>query len=165
MPNASSLRDKQYNASEIASNTFPYLDLGFLWITDRELEYQVHRKPSQKLKFLNKGRTHKNAMINKIPSGIFYRLEKIIWRMKKNAQMKIDERYQGHTKTLSKAGLGIKIYRTLRDIWKKADASKLNNDKKREKRSGGWEHTTYFCIGISKIWREKIYNIIKKLRD
>ena len=28
---------------------------------------------------------------------------------------------------------------------------KLNNDTKREKRSGGQERTTYFCIGFSKI--------------
>ena len=79
--------------------------------------------------------------------------------------MKIYERYQGHAKALSKAGLDPKIYPALKEIWKKSGASKLNNDARREKRSGGKEHTTYFCIGFSKIWQEKIYNIIKKLRD
>ena len=53
-----------------------------------------------------------------------------------------------------------KIYLTLKEIWRKADALKLNNDAKRKKRTGGQEHTTYFCIGLSKIWQEKIYNII-----
>ena len=75
--------------------------------------------------------------------------------------MKIDERYQGHAKALSKAGLALKVYRTRNEIWKKADASKMNNDTKRENRSEGRERTTYFCIGFYKIWREKIYNIIK----
>ena len=79
--------------------------------------------------------------------------------------MKIDEIYQGHDKALSKSGLAPKIYPTLREIWKEADAFKLNNDANLENRSGGRECTTYFCIGISKIWRENIYNIIKKLRD
>ena len=51
--------------------------------------------------------------------------------------MKIDERYQGHAKDLSKSGLAPKIYPTLKEIWRKADASKLNNDRKWEKRSGG----------------------------
>ena len=51
--------------------------------------------------------------------------------------MDIDERYQGHAKALSKAGLALKMYPTWREIWKKADASKLNNDAKLEKRSGG----------------------------
>ena len=39
--------------------------------------------------------------------------------------MKIDARYQGHAKALSKAGLAPKIYPTPREIWKKADALKL----------------------------------------
>ena len=58
-----------------------------------------------------------------------------------------------------------KVYPTLNEIWKKVDASKLNNDAKRGKKSRRRERSTYFCIGLSKIWREKIYNIIKKLRD
>ena len=49
--------------------------------------------------------------------------------------MNIDDRYQGHTNALSKAGLDPKIYPTLKEIWKKADASKLNNGAKRENRS------------------------------
>ena len=51
--------------------------------------------------------------------------------------MKIDERYQGHAKALSKARLAQKVYPTLNEIWKKADASKINDDAKRGKRSGG----------------------------
>ena len=74
--------------------------------------------------------------------------------------MKIDERYQGHAKALSKSGLAPKVYPTLNGIWKKADAWKMNNDAKRGKRSGGQERTTYFCIGFYKIWWEKIYNIL-----
>ena len=46
-------------------------------------------------------------------------------------------------------------------MWKKADALKLNNDVKWEKRNVGQERTMYFCIGFSKIWWEKIYKIIK----
>ena len=76
--------------------------------------------------------------------------------------MKIDERYQGHAKALSKAGLAPKIYPTLNEIWMNADASKMNNDAKREMRSAGGEYTTDFCIRFSKIWQEKIHNIIKR---
>ena len=65
--------------------------------------------------------------------------------------MKIDERYQGHAKALSKAGMSSKLYPTLNEIWKKVDASKMNNDAKRENRSGGIERSTYFCIGFYKI--------------
>ena len=132
----------------------------FLWNADGELEYQVHRKPNQQLKYLNKGSNHTNATFKAIPSGIFYRLAKITSRTRKNAQLKIDWRYQGHAKALSKAGLSPKVYPTLNEIWKKADAPKINNVAKRERRSGGRERTTYFCVGFSKILREKIYNIL-----
>ena len=53
-------------------------------------------------------------------------------------------------------GLAPKVYPNLNEIWKKADASKLNNDTKREKRSGGRERSMYFYIGFFKIWGEKI---------
>ena len=49
MPNTSPLRDKQYNVSKIASNTFPHLDIDFLYNVDRELEYQVHKNQIKNL--------------------------------------------------------------------------------------------------------------------
>ena len=114
---------------------------------------------------LDKENTHINATFKSIPRGIFNRLLKLTSRTKKNAQIIIDEKYQGHSKVLTKSSLDPKILLTLKDIWKKADASKRNNYVKREYRSGGQGRNTYFCIGFSNIWREKIYNIILKLRD
>ena len=128
---ASLSRDKQDNVSETTSKTFPYLDLEFLWNTDGKLEYQVHQKPNQKLKYLNKVSTHTNSSFNAIPSGIFYRIVKLASITNKNAQMNVDERYHVHTNALSKSGLAPKIFQNLKEIWKKADASKLSDDTKR----------------------------------
>ena len=100
---------------------------------------------------MNKVNIHANVTFNAIPSGIFYRLAKLTPRTKKNDQIKIDERYQGHANALSKAVLATRIFPTLKEVWKKADTSKLSNDANREKRSEGRERTTYFCIGFSKI--------------
>ena len=108
------MRDKQDNLSEIASKNLPYLDLEFIRNADRELEYQVHQKPNEQLKYLNKGITHRNATFNEIPSVIFYRLTKLTSKTNKKSQMKMDERYQGHVKTLSKVGLAPNIFRTLK---------------------------------------------------
>ena len=119
MPDTSPSKNKQDYVSEIATNTFPYLDLEFLWNADGVLEYQVHRKPNHQLTYINKGSTHTNASFNAIMSGIFYRLAKLTSRTKKNAEMKIDERYQGHAKALSKAGLAPKVYPTMNEIWKR----------------------------------------------
>ena len=113
---------------------------------------------------MNKGSTNTNVTFNSPPSSIFYRLAKPTSRTEKNAQMKTDERYQGHAKALSKDGMAPKTFLTLTETRKKADSSKLSNYAKREMRSGGRENNSYFCIGFSKIWRENIYNIIKKLR-
>ena len=117
-------------------------------------------KNKSKLKYLNKGITHTNGTFNSIPSGIFNRLAKLTSRTKKNSQIRIDEEYQGHAKALTKYSLAPNIFPTLKEIWNKADASKLNNYAKRENRSGGRGRSIYFCIGLSNIWKEKIYNII-----
>ena len=82
MPNTSPSRNKQYNILETATNTFPYLYLEFIWNANGDLEYQVHQKPNQQLKYLNKGSNHTNATFNAIPIGIFYRLAKVTSRMK-----------------------------------------------------------------------------------
>ena len=37
--------NKQDEVSEFTKHAFPYFDLEFFWNDDRELEYQVHRKP------------------------------------------------------------------------------------------------------------------------
>ena len=125
-------------------------------------EFQVYRETNQKLMYLNKGSNCTNATLNKFPISIFNRLAKIISRAKKNSQMRIYERYQGHSKALTKDGLDSKIFTTLKNIWKKSYALKLNNDTKQEKISVEQGCITYLCIGFSKIWREKICNLIKK---
>ena len=113
-----------------------------------------------KIKHINKGSTHTNETLNTITIGIFNRLVKLTSRTKKNAQIRIDEKYQGQAKALIKYNLAPNIFPALKEIWNKADALKLNNDAKQEKRSGGRGRIMYFCIGFSNIWREKIYNII-----
>ena len=81
-------------------------------------------------------------MFNKIPSGTFNTLAKLTSRMNKNSQMRIYERYKLYDKALTKSGLDPKIFPNLKEIWTKVDASKTNNDTKREKRSGGQRHNT-----------------------
>ena len=98
-----------------------------------------------KYEYLNKCSTHTNATFNAILSGIFCRLAKLTAITKKNAQMKIDERYQGHTKALLKAGLAPKIYPTLKEIWKKADALKM---KKTQSGKREMEEENKVCIFV-----------------
>ena len=41
----------------------------------------------------------------------------------------------------------------------------MNNDTKRENRSGGGGRNTYFYVVLSRIWQENIHSIIKKLSE
>ena len=52
---------------------FPYLDMELYWL-NTNLEFRVHLKPNQLLKYLNKGSTHTTACFKAIPSGIIRRL-------------------------------------------------------------------------------------------
>ena len=90
-------------------------------------------------------------MFNAIPSKIFNMLAKVSSITKKNAQTRIEEGYQVHNKALPKAYLDPMIFPTLKEIWKKSDASKINNDAKREKRIRGQGPNVYFYIGFYKI--------------
>ena len=44
--------------------------------------------------------------------------------------MRIGREYQEHAKAFTKSGLAPNIFRSINEIWRKADASKLNNDAK-----------------------------------
>ena len=142
MPNTSSSRYKQDYVSEIAIITFPYLDLEFLWNADGQLEYQVNQKPNKKLKYLNKRSTHTNAMFNAIPSGIFYRLAKLTSRMKKNAQMKIDERYQGVSDVIADKNVVTKIMNNSTGLQR----IELNGFAKRHWQTGYYPFAYGWCL-------------------
>lgn len=57
---------------------FPYLDMEMYWNKNRELQFQVHIKPNQKLKYLNNNSTHLPLVFKAIPSGVLERLGKLI---------------------------------------------------------------------------------------
>ena len=53
--------------------------------------------------------------------------------------MKIYEGYPGHPNDFMKVGLAPKVFPSLKEFWKKADASKFINDKTSEKQK--WRNT------------------------
>ena len=69
---------------------------------------------TQLLKYLNKESTDMKDTFKEIPKGVLNRLEKTTSRKEDNARISIDERYPGHTRSLAKAGLNIRIFPTLK---------------------------------------------------
>ena len=63
-----------------------------------------------------------------------------------------------------KAGLALKVFPGLKEVWNKVHASKLIYYTKRENRSGAGCNT-YLYVGFSNVWSLKIHSINGKLRD
>jgi hypothetical protein len=48
-----------------------------LWTENEELNFKVHLKPNQELKYLNRGSNHTKATFKAIPHGVLSRLAKL----------------------------------------------------------------------------------------
>ena len=82
------------------------------WNNAKELKFQVHRKPNQKLKYLNSNSTHFPSTFKAIPSGVLKRLGKLTSKNKKLENTKIDKIYPLHCQALKTAGLAPKEFPT-----------------------------------------------------
>jgi hypothetical protein len=121
-------------------STFPYLDMELKWADDNSLKFQVHLKPNQQLKYLNKGSAHTNACFRAIPAGVYNSLTKLTSMDNANADKNLEEIYPDHFKALRNANLISDRVPTLREEMskleekKKISKSKANEDGNRRKR-------------------------------
>ena len=81
------------------------------------LELQFHRKKNQLLKYLNKESTHTKATFKAILNWVRKRLAKLTSRTEENAKISINKHYPDHTNALARAGLNMKIFSTLKELW------------------------------------------------
>ena len=158
------------------------------WNENNNLQFMVHRKKDQKLKYLNKGSSHPNSCFCAIPYGVFLRLCKLTSQTKANLGRRIDELYPDHALALCKARLIQGEFPTMRDFWDEVEKKRKNSDKEVEFNENNFSECqelndnsptkneneprkknnrqTYFCIGFSDIWRRvPIHATLKKLRD
>ena len=68
-----------------------------------------------------------------IPNGVLNRLAKLTSRAKENAKTSINEQYPGQNNTQARAGLGMKNFPTLKELWDNAD----EREKKKKRNSKG----------------------------
>ena len=83
-------RSETKTTSMVTNKVFPFLDLEFFWDDSGRLEFQVHRKKNQLLKYLNKKITHTKSTFKAIPNGVLNRLSKLASIIEKNAKMNIN---------------------------------------------------------------------------
>ena len=145
----------------IKSNSFPYLDLELFW-KKSELQFRIHKKPNQQLKYLNKGSCHTKATFRAIPGGVFGRFGKLTSQTEETNSMTVDKIYPEQCKALQHAGLAPKSFPTLAEV---VDANKQAEEKKKEKKpNNARSRQTYFCVGLSKYWKEPIHAIINRTK-
>ena len=128
---------KKYNNVLVnRSEYFPYLDMEMFWLTENDLNFQVHLKLNQQLKYLNKGSTHTEACFVAIPSGVVRRLALLTMRTNELEDIRMDELYPLHAKALWVANLAPPIFPTHGEILdsltmrEPKENDKCNNNKK-----------------------------------
>ena len=112
---------KNETTSMITDKVFPFLDLELFWGNSGRLEFKVHQKKNQLLKYLNKESTQTKATFKAIPNRVLNGLAKLTSRTEENAKMSIKERYPDHANALARAGIGMKNFPTLKELWDNAD--------------------------------------------
>ena len=96
----------------ITNNSFPFLDMELSWVGN-ELDFKAYSKPGQKIKYLDRASTHRDATRKAVPAGVFKRIARLT-----NAVRTIQSLYPDHYAALEKAGLTPKIVPTLRQVWR-----------------------------------------------
>ena len=152
--------------STVYAKYFPYLDMEVFWNNDDELNFKVHMKENQKLKYLNRDSTHRNSCFKAIPWGVFGRLARLTSTTRRALKQKMEDVYPDHYAALKRADLAPKDSPTLKKMLK---LIKISNEKKGNKKRGRTNVTqkTYFCVGVSNAFKGKnaIHVLLKSLRD
>jgi hypothetical protein len=66
------------------------------WSPEGNLQFRVHLKENQVLKYLNRGSTHTDACFAAIPTGVMKRLASLTTRTEKSELMTMDKLYPAH---------------------------------------------------------------------
>jgi hypothetical protein len=86
------------------------------WSLEGNLQFRVHLKENQVLKYLNHKSMHTDVCFAAIPAGVMKRLASLTTRNNKSELMRMDELYPAHAKALQTANLALNIFPTLGKI-------------------------------------------------
>ena len=135
------------------------------WPRQGALQFHVHIKPNQVIKYLNAGSTHTASVFKAVPHGVINRLAKLtsITNRKKNTT--IDELYPDHAAALEVAGLSPDEYPTIHSVQDEQQTTAEERKKAKEKKRKNRYRSVFFCIGHSKGWEHPIHRTLKRLRN
>jgi hypothetical protein len=154
-------RRKYKAAGTTNKDYFPFLDMEMYWSLEGNLQFRVHLKENQVLKYLNRGSMHTNACFAAIPTGVMKRLASLTTRTEKSELTTMDKLYPEHAKALKKSNLAPDIFPTLGKILDNQQMDPTVNNAKEKKDM----RTVRFCLGMSKWWNNPVHAILKELRN
>jgi hypothetical protein len=125
--------------SVVTDHWFPYLDMELYWgynpHTHAEpLQFRVHLKPNQQLKYLNRDSRHTTACFKAIPSGVCTRLAKLTTPLPQHEGKTLADLYPKHFQQLTQSGLVTQPVPTLAEElerYKEANNPEAKQSKKR----------------------------------
>jgi len=155
---------KHQKAKVEKNDRFPFLSVEMCWSPEGELQFRVHLKKNQALKYLNRGSSHTEACFAAIPAGVMKRLASLTTRTKESEVKMMDELYPEHAKALRAAKLAPDKFPTLGEILDKQVGSSTTEEDK-EKRGSQDTRNVRFCLGVSKLWVTPVHAMLKEVRN
>ncbi len=149
-----------------SKNAFPFLDAELYWNSKQELNFRVHLKENQQLKYVNEGSAHTSACLKSIATGVCGRLSSLTSTTDENLDKNLEEIYPEHFEALRHSNLVKDEVPTLRqhlEVLRERKANKPSNEilKRRERDR---KRAVYFCIGYSDFWTVPVLRVIQELR-
>lgn len=159
--------DPEWPAVSVSiDNAFPYLDTEMYWNEQEELEFRVHLKPNQQLKYLNKGSCHTSECFRSIQQGVQKRLAKITTKTEENANQTLDDIYPDHFAALYQADLVSNVIPTLAKAQAEQETELISGENAalKKKRERDRKRSIPFTVGQCTFWKVPIHVTIKKIK-
>ena len=146
------------------NNFFPCLDMEMFWMENDDLNFCIHLKPNQQLKYLNSGSTHHPAVFKSTTMGVFERLTKLTSMNEEMEKMTIDELHPSHAEALKTAKLVPETHPTLRTTHDEENNEKRKKERNEKRKRHKDRRTVFFCIACSKHWKKPLPKTIQDLK-
>eukprot|EP00957_Ditylum_brightwellii_P134777 10275506-Ditylum_brightwellii.AAC.1 len=117
----------------VEKEEFPYLGMKMYW-KNKELQFAVHHKENQTIKFVSKDSCNRPSVFKLIPAGFFTCMGRLTSLTLQNAKISIMKLYPLHDKAFKKANLLLKNVPTVGDLYQAGDNRQRRAKKKEEKK-------------------------------
>ena len=119
------------------------------WNNEDGLEFKVHMKENQVLKYLNLGSCHTNNCFKAIPSRVFNRLTSLTSKTSTNLETKMNILYPNHAKALINAKLAPETSPTMNEVLKEVNDVKKKKKGLRKQKNASTQDKSIFTSELA----------------